>query len=373
MRRTFPLFLVLLFLCPHALAEGDAAQTAVPYYEAPKQIVVSFTGDCTLGNTPIQREGNQTEGKRCFESYIEEFGVEYPFKNVRDIFLNDDLTVINLEGTFYDSEDYRAKKTYNFRSPTAYADILPLAGIDVVSLGNNHIEDYKEPGFRSTIAALEARGVHWFGSNEFSNDTYIFEKDGVKIGFVAAYISWWWGEGNGELVLQDFADLKAAGCNLIVACIHGGVEYDLRHDLNQEKIADRFIANGADIVIGHHPHVLQGIRLDRSTGVTTLWSLGNFCFGGNPKFNKPEARYSCIAQFTFSFDENGKYLGYQLNLIPAYTSGTAEYNNYQPVLAEGKDAETVLAAIQRDIPWNTLNLNPYVPGVGALQDFVPAP
>ncbi len=372
MRRTFLLTLVLLFLCPQALAEGVANQAAVPYYEAPKQIVVTFTGDCTLGNTPLQREGDQVEGKRCFESYIEEFGVEYPFKNVRDIFLNDDLTVINLESTFYDYEANKANKTYNFRSPVSYADMLPVAGIDAASMGNNHMEDYGEPGFRSTVDALEARGVHWFGSNEYANGTYIFEKDGVKIGFVAAYISWWWGTGNAAIVRQDIADLRAQGCSLIVACLHGGVEYDLRHDKNQESMANKFIGYGADIVIGHHPHVLQGIRLDRSTGITTLWSLGNFCFGGNPKFNKPEARYACIAQFTFSFDENGKYLGYQMNLIPAYTSGSAEYNNYQPCLVEGADAEKVLAAIQYDTPWKNLTLNPYVPGVGALQDFVPA-
>ena len=61
-----------------------------------------------------------------------------------------------------------------------------------------------------------------------------------------------------------------------------------------------------------------------------------------------------------------------MNLIPAYTSGSAEYNNYQPCLVEGADAEKVLAAIQYDTPWKNLTLNPYVPGVGALQDFVPA-
>ena len=249
MRRTFLLTLVLLFLCPQALAEGVANQAAVPYYEAPKQIVVTFTGDCTLGNTPLQREGDQVEGKRCFESYIEEFGVEYPFKNVRDIFLNDDLTVINLESTFYDYEANKANKTYNFRSPVSYADMLPVAGIDAASMGNNHMEDYGEPGFRSTVDALEARGVHWFGSNEYANGTYIFEKDGVKIGFVAAYISWWWGTGNAAIVRQDIADLRAQGCSLIVACLHGGVEYDLRHDKNQESMANKFIGYGADIVM----------------------------------------------------------------------------------------------------------------------------
>ena len=369
MRRLISLLLLLFFLPSLGLAEAPGAE----YFEAPKQIVVTFTGDCTLGNTPLQREVDQVEGKRCFESYVEEFGLEYPFAMVRDIFLNDDLTIINLESTFYDYEANKAQKTYNFRSPTSYADMLPMAGIDAVSMGNNHIEDYGAPGFRSTVDALESRNIQWFGSNEYGNKTYIYEKDGVKIGFVAIYISWWWVKGTGELMKQTVADLKDQGCSLVVACLHGGVEYDLRHDTNQERIADAFIRYGADIVIGHHPHVLQGIRLQKDTGVTTLWSLGNFCFGGNPKFNRPEARYACIAQFTFSFDEDGTYLGHQINLIPAFTSGSAEYNDYQPHLAEGEDAEKILAAIQLDTPWKMLTLNPYVPGVGALQDFVPAP
>lgn len=351
------LSLVLILLSCPALAQTAPAEI----YEAPKQIVVTFTGDCTLGCTPLEREKESG-----FESFIEKNGLEYPFANVKDIFLQDDLTVINLEGVFYDLDANRAKKTYTFRAPMAYAEMLPLSGIDAVSIGNNHSLDYGVPGQRDTLIALENNGVNWFGTNEYANGTFIYEKDGVKIGFVSAYISFWWGKGNSAIIKQCFADLKAAGCAVIVACIHGGVEYDLRHDNNQEKMADAFIRYGADIVIGHHPHTIQGLRV--KDGITTLWSLGNFSFGGN---SEVRTLNTYIAQFTFSFDEEGKYLGHQLNIIPAHASGTAEYNNYQPVLVTGEDAAAVIKAIQYDV--KGLKLNPYIEGVGAIQNFVPAP
>lgn len=349
--------LMLLLLCGGALGESTAAEI----YQAPKQIVVTFVGDCTLGCTPLER--GQESG---FETFIERNGMEYPFAKVRDIFLQDDLTVINLEGTFYDYEANRADKTYTFRAPASYAEILPLSGIEAVSIGNNHALDYGAVGLNSTIKALEEQNISWFGTNEYANGTFIFEKDGVKIGFVAAYISYWWGKGNAAIIKQCFEELKREGCALIVACIHGGVEYDLRHDTNQEKMADAFIRYGADIVIGHHPHTIQGLRVQ--DGRTTLWSLGNFSFGGNSQLRTLR---TFIAQFTFSFDKSGQYLGHQLNLIPAHVSGTQDYNNYQPVLVTGAEAEAVIKAIQYDV--KRIKLKPYVEGVGAIQEFVPAP
>ena len=82
---------------------------------------------------------------------------------------------------------------------------------------------------------------------------------------------------------------------------------------------------------------------------------------------------TCIAQFTLSFDENGEYLGHQLNLIPCYVSGEMDYNNYQPVPVTGTDAKKVLKAIQDDSSPRSLVLSPLVEGVGSIQDFVPAP
>lgn len=353
---------------------AKAAEMRQKYmHQAPKQITISFVGDCTLGNTPLQREYYYDVS---FENYIETYGMEYPFENVKEILLSDDLTVANLEGVFYDYEANRANKTYNFRSITDYVDILTLAGIDAVSIGNNHSMDYGDKGEASTIQTLQDARIGWFGVNEAANGTYIFEKDGVKFGFMSVYYSFWAKGGrDAEKVKKNLADLQAAHCDVIIAGMHCGVEYDPKHDDNQEKMARWLYKYGADLVIGHHPHSIQGITV--KDGHTTLWSLGNFVFGGNPSLNykNPIANgvlniESYIAQITFSFDENNQYLGHQLNIIPCFMSGTKEFNNYQPVLVTGDNAQRVIDAIQLDS--RPLKINPYIDGVGAIQEFVPA-
>ncbi len=362
------LFLALIFALAAPVCRAE--EGPVPYREAPVQIVVSFTGDCTLGCTPDQRMNPRTS----FEGYVAREGMAYPFAEVREIFENDDLTVINLESVFQDDDSCRADKTYNFRAPQSYAEMLPLGGVDAVSFANNHTMDYSAKGFLSTLEALEKVNIPWFGASETACSTYIFEKDGVKIGFVSTYISDYF-RTEGKLVTKCFDELNAAGCNLIVGCIHGGVEYDTLHDEAMERTANGFIRRGADVVICHHPHTLQGIRVEN--GRTTLWSLGNFVFGGNPEIRVNHAGESVIstmiAQFTFSFDENGKYLGHQLNVIPCHMSGHTGYNDYQPHPVSGQDAERVIQALQRDAQPYGLKVRPYVEGVGALQPFVPAP
>ena len=370
-------FLAALLLCAACVSAMGEETAPAEIYRAPRQIVISFTGDCTLGCTPIER-GLPTG----FESCIETNGYEYPFANVRDIFLQDDLTVINLEGVFYDSDQNLVKKAYNFRAPTSYARILPLSGIEAASFANNHVLDYSAQGQFSTMEALEAQGTAWFGTNEYADKTFIFEKDGVKIGFVAAYISDWMNAETGvrDKLAADCQALRDAGCAVIIGCMHGGVEYSCFHEKDsisayQEKFANALIRYGADIVVGHHPHTIQGITVDG--GRTILWSLGNFCFGGNSQIRQNGLGESVIstliAQFTLSFDDRGTYLGHQLNIIPCHTSGSKDRNDYQPCPVTGKDAEAVLRAIQRDTTPRSLKLKPYVEGVGAIQEFVPAP
>jgi len=369
--RRIALFLAFLLLTAALPALGEANADG-----AAKQVVITFTGDCTLG-TDERFRGE----KNSFEAFIDEHGYEYPFEKVKQFFEQDDLTVINLEGVLHNYSTNKADKNYLFRGPTDYVKILSLASIEACSIGNNHILDYGKPGLDSTVQTLEENGIAWFGTTEYCDQGYVFEKDGVKIGFVSIYISYWWTPGVPTSVKQTMAQMRQDGCSLIIACMHGGVEYDTRHDTNQEKMADRLIDYGADVVVGHHPHSIQGIR--EQDGACTLWSLGNFCFGGNTSIvisRKRSPNYGSlnlntfIAQFTFSFDGDNRYLGHQLNIIPCFVTGSGnESNNYQPMPVSGADAEKVLKAIQDDIPFRRLILNPYEEGVGAVQDFVPAP
>ena len=373
MLRIVSFFLLLALLCASLPALGETV--TVPKGTA-TQIVITFAGDCTLGCDP--RERDKATG---FEYYIEQYGYSYPFEKVKQYFEQDDLSVVNLEGTFY-NHDLNLKEgvKYHFRGSIDMVNILTEASIEACSIANNHITDYGDAGLRSTIQTLEDAGVQWFGTlGNGVAGTYIFEKNGVKIGFVAVYTSDWWMTGIPSRIKDQLQALKNEGCSLLIACMHAGVEYDARHSITQEEIADRLIRYGAQIVIGTHTHTVQGVR--EENGVCTLWSLGNFVFGGNSSVMVTQPKNShygemnintCIVQFTLSFDEKGRYLGHQLNLIPCFVSGETEYNNYQPVPVTGTFANRIIQAIQDDSSPRKLVLNPYVEGVGAIQDFVPA-
>ena len=123
---------------------------------------------------------------------------------------------------------------------------------------------------------------------------------------------------------------------------------------------------GANLVIGNHPHVPQGIHV--ADGVTCLYSIGNFTFGGNTGIGENLRLPGYVAQFDLYFEDN-VYTGHQLTIWPIHISGTSPENNYQPVLVSGEDAEKVMKLIQNDC--GKLKLNPYVDGQGAVQDFVP--
>ena len=364
-------FLMTLILITSRVPCGFAEAVK---YEAPKQIVITFTGDCTLGID--DRERGKATG---FESFIQQYGIDYPFEKVRDIFANDDLTVINLEGTLYNYDEGRAKKTYAFRGDTSYVEMLKNASIEACSLGNNHSLDYGVAGFQSTTETLEANGIGWFGTDEGFNGTFVLEKDGIKIGFVSMYESGWWSKIG--YLSAAFDQLRAQNCDLIIGCPHAGIEYDVRYDRGggQDKLIEKMLNFGCDLIVGNHPHTIQGIRQDGDK--TILWSLGNFVFGGNSEIKNnamgEPTNYTYIAQFTLSFDENNKYLGHQLNIIPCVVPATKDKGgklrtSYQPALATGKDAEIVMNAIKRDRTPGNLKLNPFVEGVGALQDFIPA-
>ena len=367
-RISFLLTLVLILACiPSCLA--DAVK-----YEAPKQIVITFTGDCTLGID--DRERGKATG---FDAFIQQYGIDYPFEKVRDIFAQDDLTVINLEGTLYNSDVGRANKTYAFRGSTEYVEMLKNASIEACSLGNNHSMDYGMAGFKSTVDTLEANNIGWFGSDNEFNQTFVFEKDGIKIGFVSMYEKSWWDKIG--ILSAAYEQLRAQNCDLIIGFPHAGIEYDVRYDRGggQDKLIEKMLYFGSDLIVCNHAHTIQGIRQDGDK--TILWGLGNFVFGGNSKIKlnamKEPTNYTYLAQFTLSFDENNKYLGHQLNIIPIVVAtgkdkGGELRNYYQPMPATGKDAEFVMNAIKRDRTPGNLNINPYVEGVGALQDFIPA-
>lgn len=321
------------------------------------QVVLSFVGDCTLGS-----EDHVRHRATSFDSYIAQHGYAYPFAGTQQVLGEDDVTVINLENVFYPYQANKAEKTFNFRGPPEFVEILKQGSVELCFLGNNHTMDYGMRGFESTVSTLEDAGQNWFAVTDHSVKTWVYQKDGVKVGFTGLYYSYW--HRGLDRVKQSFQELKDAGCQFIVAVMHGGVEYAPRHDGKMERLARFLVDQGAGLVVGHHPHVLHGVEV--YDHATILYSLGNFAFGGN---NNLRATDTMIAQVTLHFDPQGRYTGQRVNLIPAFPSSQLAFNDYQPVLACGDDARRIIHSVSDISP---VPLKPYQEGIGALQDFVPA-
>ncbi|NLA53256.1 MAG: CapA family protein [Clostridiales bacterium] len=357
-RYTTLMFMLTLCLLPVLSLSQSPASGAAPAdvnQKSETEILLSFTGDCTLGS-----EDRLMNKPYAFHAYIEKEGYAYPFEKVQSVFANDDVTVINLENVFYDSMRNKIKKTYNFRGPTDFARILKQGSIELSFLGNNHTYDYSYQGFRSTVQAIEEQGLDWIVTTDDVIKTWIYEKDGIKIGFTGAYITYF--NRKPEKVKQSFEELKAAGCDFIVSIMHGGEEYGPRQNRGIIRFAKFLADQGAGLVVGHHPHVLHGMEIYNNA--TIIYSLGNFSFGGNAELRSFQ---TMIAQATLRFDEHGDFVEHQVNLLPAHTSGTLEYNNYQPVLVHGLEAQAIIDLVSS---MSEFTLEPYEEGVGAWQKSV---
>lgn len=292
-------------------------------------LTVSVVGDCTLGTDEYFDYDNS------LNAYYEAYGADYFFQNVKSIFLADDLTIANFEGTLTDSTS-REDKEYAFKAPAEFASILTSGDIEAVNTANNHSHDYGEQSFEDTMTALDSEGIVHFGYDE----TAVVEVKGVKIGLVGIY------ElndhlGREEQLKTNIAAVKEQGAQITIVIFHWGNEKEEAPDSNQTTLGRLAIDEGADLVCGHHPHVLQGI--EEYKGKNIVYSLGNFCFGGN---SSPSDMDTMIFQQTFTVDENGVQADNVTNIIPCSISSAEGYNNYQPTPAEGDEATRILQKIQ---------------------------
>lgn len=323
-----------------------------------KIITLTVTGDALLGSNDLV---NKTD--YAFQRYIEKNGYAYPFLKLQDLFAHDDITLANLECVFNEDQPDQTSR-YSFRGPLANTEILKAGSIEVVNLANNHSGDYGKAGFTSTINGLDAAGIKYCGSTGSGNYTCIWEKDGIKIGFVGVFPLYY--KNHAKEVRRCFDSLKEAGCQVIIASLHAGKEYRGTHGSLQEKYGKTLRSLGANLIIGNHPHVPEGVSI--KDGATHLYSLGNASFGGNTGVDETvHCIQSFVAQFALTF-EDGIYKGHQLTIWPIHISGASPENNYQPILVSGAEAEDVMKLIQKDTKYA---LSPYIEGKGAVQPFVP--
>ena len=321
-----------------------AAFLAAPFAaSAEKTVLITFAGDCTLGSEEETRPYTDS-----FDSVVAREGYEYPFACFAPLFRLDDWTVVNLEGVLSDSHAGETQnKRYRFRGPSAFAEILTLASVEAVCLANNHVGDYGGAGLQETERILTERNIGWFRSR----NVCFLEKDGIRIAFMALDpatrddLTW---------VRQETRQLKASGeAQAVIVAWHYGTEYSAKHDASQESLGAKFVENGADLVIMHHSHVVQGLRIYGNSAI--FYSLGNFVFGGNRAIRtelsgsrEVTSLYTLVVQAELHFSDDGEYLGQQLIIYPAFTSSDAPSKNYQPFPADREGAEKVMEAVQFD-------------------------
>lgn len=300
----------------------------------PVSLTLSVVGDCTLGTDEY------FDYDTSLNAYYENYGADYFMANVKSIFSKDDLTIANFEGTLTESTE-REDKQFAFKAPASYANILTAGSVEAVNTANNHSHDYGEESFNDTLKALDTANILHFGYDE----TAVTEVKGVKVGLVGIY------ElndhlGREEQLKQNIAKVKQDGAQLIVVIFHWGNEKEEVPDENQKTLGHLAIDEGADLVCGHHPHVLQGI--EEYKGKNIVYSLGNFCFGGNAY---PSDMDTIIFQQTFTIDQNGVKDDNVTNIIPCSISSDSDYNNYQPTPAEGEEATRIMQKIQKRSSW----------------------
>ena len=305
-------------------------------------ITITFAGDTTLGG---EYGGNSY---RQFMNFFDEIEGDYEFylRNFRDIFEADDLTILNFEGTLTELTNGRRER-FNFRGPPHLIEVLTSSSVEVVSLANNHINDFGAAGYKDTVDVLNEAGIRYFGNAHsiFKIDDIdyytIVEVKGIKIGLFG-FLAW---EGWGDFIKHTthaVEALQAEGADLIIGYHHWGHELHFEPERLQKEVGRHAIDIGAHLIVGSHPHVIQGI--EEYKGRNIVYSLGNFAFGGTAY----PTHLDCIVfQQTFTF-YNGELVDDNVtNVIPTLSSSRGRPSNYQPTPAEGANAERILDLLER--------------------------
>ena len=322
---------------------GEAASEPEEDDSGVVKLTITAAGDCTLGGEI------GAKGQKYFTKCASEYGLDYFFNNVRYIFENDDLTIVNLEGPLTTSTKGK-KHGFVFKGDPEYVKILTGSSVELCNVANNHTLDYGKAGLKETAEVLDAAGVGYCGYTK----VYYTEIKGVRV--AALGFTWW--EHDAEEIAAAVSEARP-NCDLLIVNIHWGIEGDHKYHHKQGTLGRVAIDAGADLVIGTHPHVYQGI--EKYKGKYIVYSLGNFCFAGNAN---PADKRCLIFQQQFSFTPGmgivqAGIVDEGINIIPCTVSSVNNRNNFQPTVmgAEaGADLLKKIAAVSTnfkmsDIRW----------------------
>ena len=321
-----------------ALKEGDAqiqvsadglpSVSCVVHVSNEAEITITTIGDCTLGDDIYFSASNS------FSTVYAMYGYDYFFQNVKSVLEADDITFANFEGVLT-TLDTREVKEYAFKGAPEYTSILKDASIEAVTLANNHSSDYGAQSLIDTKQYLTEAGIDYCTGEEIIYK----EVQGAKVALIGIYVLDT-GIEKASQVEQTIATAKQNGADLIIVGFHWGSEKSNYPDEVQQSLAHTAVDCGADLVVGHHPHVLQGI--EQYQGKYIVYSLGNFCFGGN---SNPSDTDTMIFQQTFSVNKSGEVVDSSINIIPCSITSQYGWNSYQPTIQEGTEAERIMGRI----------------------------
>ncbi len=292
-------------------------------------ITISAAGDCTFSS-----DIKQYADRNFFSVYNKQKDDSYFFKNVKTFFAQDDMTIVNFEGTL-SNRGNRVEKQWAFRGKPSYINILKEGSVEAVAFANNHVRDYGEISYTDTIRSFEKAKIAYSSYSKVG----VYEVKGIKIGMISVQET---GRGDAAAVLQKaIQNLKKEKPELVIVSFHWGIERTSAITKAQKDLSRIAIdEGGADLVLGHHPHVLQPVEKYKDAYI--VYSLGNFCFGGN---TNPPDKDTMIYQQTFTFHNDQLLPDDQVRIIPCSVSSVSNKNNYQPTPATGSEKKRILKKI----------------------------
>jgi len=294
------------------------------------------------------------------QTYLDTYGYDYPFRQIQPFFEPADLICGNLEVPLTcHTAPLVAKKRYVYQAhPEASAKALREFGFDLLCLANNHILDYGSVGLEETQAVLATHGIRYFGaglSYQEAIAAQVVELAGVRIGFLGfmqryrtyrEYKNYFArGENPGvaplkkQTVQEAIAALKSRVDLVIVNC-HWGRNYKPVTN-TQKKWGKRLVDFGADLVIGHHPHIPQGVEIYQ--GVPIIYSLGNFTFCTPGRFQKVPPLW-CYGQIADIALAQGRIV--RLDLIPIAVDNRIVH--FQPQVATPEVLHQLLSLLNQE-------------------------
>jgi len=290
-------------------------------------ITVTCTGDLTVGGDNFHKKG----GKFYSALKKNNDNISFTMANVREIFRQDDLTLVNFEGTFTTTKYVPNNKKSNqflFNIDPKYVTILTDNYIEAVSLENNHVMDHGDEGYEDTRQTLRENNVVYSNSEEFG----VYQVRDVQIAMLSYLCIDRYDkpvDGYSNLYEKVAADIKAAkadnGYDIVIVSFHWGREKDYVPTENQIRMGRHAVDSGADLVIGHHSHRINPI--EEYNGVYICYSLGNFCFAGN---DKPSDMSSFLFQTRFKVTKEGDVSPNGFRIIPIRISSLKDKNDYIP-------------------------------------------